>query len=64
MGEVAVTPVYDANGVATHLIGMVYDITEREQLEGTLHHRENGWHFSSRSTMHSDRCAIRSRCRT
>src|SRR5215469_7198411 len=32
-GEVAVTPVYDANGLATHLIGIVHDITERKQLE-------------------------------
>jgi PAS domain S-box-containing protein len=27
-GEVAVTPVFDANGVATHLIGIVHDVTE------------------------------------
>jgi PAS domain S-box-containing protein len=27
-GEVAVTPLYDANGVATHLIGIVHDVTE------------------------------------
>ena len=32
-GEVAVTPLYDASGVATHLIGIVHDITERKQLE-------------------------------
>src|SRR5215469_14783173 len=32
-GEVAVTPLYDANGVATHLIGIVHDITERKQME-------------------------------
>lgn len=30
-GEVAVTPLYDASGRATHLIGIVHDITEREQ---------------------------------
>lgn len=27
-GEVAVMPLYDANGVATHLIGIVHDITQ------------------------------------
>jgi PAS domain S-box-containing protein len=33
-GEVAVTPLYDAGGVATHLIGIVHDITERKIREG------------------------------
>src|SRR4029079_12123005 len=32
-GEVAVTPLYDASGVATHLIGIVHDITERKRLD-------------------------------
>lgn len=32
-GEVAVTPVYDASGLATHLIGIVHDITQRKRLE-------------------------------
>src|SRR5215469_4403120 len=32
-GEVAVTPLYDASGVAKHLIGIVHDITERKRLE-------------------------------
>src|SRR3974390_1143434 len=32
-GEVAVTPLYDARGRATHLIGIVHDITERKRLE-------------------------------
>ena len=32
-GEVAVTPLYDASGIATHLIGIVHDITERNRLE-------------------------------
>ena len=36
IGEVAVTPLYDASGAATHLIGIVHDITERERLEGVL----------------------------
>ena len=31
-GEVAVTPLYDAGGLATHLIGIVHDITERKRL--------------------------------
>jgi PAS domain S-box-containing protein len=40
VGEVAVTPVYDADGVATHLVGVVHDITERERREVALHQRE------------------------
>ncbi len=36
VGEVAVTPLYDSSGVATHLIGIVHDITERERLEEAL----------------------------
>jgi PAS domain S-box-containing protein len=32
-GEVAVTPLYDASGLATRLIGIVHDITERKRLE-------------------------------
>src|SRR5262249_9623173 len=40
VGEVAVTPLYDANGAATHLIGIVHDITEQERLEETLRQRE------------------------
>jgi PAS domain S-box-containing protein len=38
-GEVAVTPLYDAGGVATHLIGIVHDITARKRLEES--HRES-----------------------
>jgi PAS domain S-box-containing protein len=33
-GEVAVTPLRDAGGTATHLIGIVHDITERKRMEG------------------------------
>src|SRR6516225_5276699 len=40
VGEVAVTPLCDASGVATHLIGIVHDITERERLEEALRQRE------------------------
>jgi PAS domain S-box-containing protein len=40
VADVAVTPLYDARGTATHLIGIVHDITEREHLEETLQHRE------------------------
>lgn len=32
-GEAAVTPLYDASGHATHLIGIVHDITERKRSE-------------------------------
>ena len=35
-GEVAVTPLYDAKGVATHLIGIVHDITDRKRIEEEL----------------------------
>src|SRR5215470_17513290 len=45
VGEVAVTPLYDATGVATHLIGIVHDITKREQLEEALHQREERLSF-------------------
>ena len=38
-GEVAVTPLYDASGRATHLIGIVHDITERKRLEEKRSHR-------------------------
>ena len=39
-GEVAVTPLYDASGVATRLIGIVHDITERKRLETSLRESE------------------------
>lgn len=32
-GEVAVTPLCNASGVATHLVGIVHDITERKRME-------------------------------
>jgi PAS domain S-box-containing protein len=35
-GEVAVTPLYNADGIATHLIGIVHDITERKAAEEAL----------------------------
>src|SRR5499427_8541966 len=35
-GEVAVTPLYDASGLATHLIGIVHDITDRKRSEEAL----------------------------
>src|SRR5215510_14425459 len=38
-GEVALTPLYAASGVATHLIGIVHDITERKRLEES--HRQD-----------------------
>jgi PAS domain S-box-containing protein len=40
VGEVAVTPLYDSRGEATHLVGFVHDITERECLEGVLRERK------------------------
>src|SRR5215469_2494354 len=35
-GEVAVTPLYDVSGVATHLIGIVHDVTKLIDLEQGL----------------------------
>src|SRR5215472_9019481 len=35
-GEVAVAPLYDASGLATHLIGIVHDITDRKRSEEAL----------------------------
>src|SRR5262252_2262785 len=40
-GEVAVTPLYNASGLATHLIGIVHDITERRRLEDSKVMDEN-----------------------
>jgi PAS domain S-box-containing protein len=34
VGEVSVTPIFDAGGACTHLIGAVHDVTERKQSEG------------------------------
>src|SRR5215475_3771650 len=39
-GEVAVTPLYDSSGVATHLIGIVHDVTKLIDLEQALRQRE------------------------
>src|SRR5262245_19298330 len=38
-GEVAVAPLYDTNGVATHLLGIFHDITARKRLGES--HRED-----------------------
>jgi PAS domain S-box-containing protein len=38
-GEVSVVPVLDNNGICTHLVGSVHDITERHRAEAAL--REN-----------------------
>ncbi len=35
-GEVSVTPIFDANGHCTNLVGTVHDITERKQMEEAL----------------------------
>src|SRR5215831_8018591 len=39
-GEVAVTPLYDATGIATHLIGIVHDLTEHIRAKAALRERE------------------------
>jgi PAS domain S-box-containing protein len=41
VGEVAVTPIFDAHGNATHLVGVVHDVTERDRLEHALRQRED-----------------------
>ena len=38
--EIAVTPLYDSGGVASRLIGIVHDITERKRLERSLRESE------------------------
>src|SRR5215468_6527121 len=45
-GEVAVTPLYDADGVATHLIGIVHDVTESRGLEESLRESEERLHLA------------------
>jgi PAS domain S-box-containing protein len=40
VADVAVTPLYDANGVATRLIGIVHDVTELDQVQEALTQRE------------------------
>jgi len=45
VGEVAVTPLYDARGTATHLVGVVHDITERERLDEVLRERDDRMAF-------------------
>jgi PAS domain S-box-containing protein len=40
IGEVAVTPLHDASGRATHLVGIVHDITELQHLTDALQRRE------------------------
>src|SRR5262252_5484738 len=45
IGEVAVTPLCDARGVVTHLIGIVHDVTDRERLEEAVHQREERLSF-------------------
>jgi PAS domain S-box-containing protein len=35
-GEVAVTPLVDQNGITTHLIGIVHDVTEKKRTDAAL----------------------------
>jgi PAS domain S-box-containing protein len=39
-GEVSVAPVFDENGICTHLVGSVHDITERKRGEAALRESE------------------------
>ncbi len=40
IGEVSIAPIFDDNGICTHLIGSVHDITERKQAEMLLKKNE------------------------
>jgi PAS domain S-box-containing protein len=39
-GEVSVSPVFDDNGICTHLVGSVHDITERKRADAALRESE------------------------
>src|SRR5579863_1845343 len=39
-GQVTVVPAFDKQGICTHLVGSVHDITERKQAEAMLHESE------------------------
>jgi PAS domain S-box-containing protein len=39
-GEVSVAPVFDDKGICTHLVGSVYDMTERKRAEAALRESE------------------------
>jgi PAS domain S-box-containing protein len=42
IGEVSISPVFDAKGRCTHLVGSVHDITERKRIEEEiLHYRDH-----------------------
>ncbi len=36
VGEVSIAPIFDDNGICTHLVGSVHDITQRKQAEEAL----------------------------
>ena len=42
-GEVSITPILDADGKCTRLVGVVHDITERKQVEEELRKSEEQW---------------------
>ncbi len=50
VGDVSITPIFDEQGICTHLIGTTYDITKRKQAEASLREQE---YFLSQS----QRCA-------
>ncbi len=40
VGEVSIAPIFDDNGICTHMVGSVFDITERKKLESQLMHAQ------------------------
>lgn len=49
-GEVSVTPSYDRDGRATHLFGVVHDITSRKLIEEALQRSEERYRFLADNT--------------
>jgi PAS domain S-box-containing protein len=49
-GEVSVAPVFDKEGICTHLVGSVHDITERKRAEATLRESEERLRNAERLT--------------
>jgi len=42
-GEVSIRPVFDSNGICSHIVGSVHDITERKQFENAIRNSEENF---------------------